>query len=387
MTSTPEQLTQQEVTELSAQLKLALRPIELDKPFEEHHTLATRRPKVWALSGVAASVVAIIAYAIVGQVAPTPAWSSTPITVDDARQRIILDSCENLLPPTAKNPKIHLLDFRGAYGDAVLVTTSINPPSSESWTCHFIKPQGAPFKAIAVNQAKYIFPEITYPNSAITAGGISIPVIESIVWRGGDLIDGVKIPASQIIMGTFTNGAYSVQVKCPSLPSATAALSSRSAGVFSIWIPSSSTQCQIFYFDKSGKPLNYSNVIKVVPSHTTFPNGTNSLTSRQYKFAQQIAQAEIKKEDATVSSVTAKLENGTVIDSNVGYSCTSGQLLKILLIGSFPHIVSLTAGLGAANYTVHGVALTADAKSGKACLLGVQVGRISPPSNSVLISW
>lgn len=199
------------------------------------------------------------------------------------------------------------------------------------------------------------------------------------------MIDGVKIPASQIIMGTFTNGAYSVQVKCPSLPSATAALSSRSAGVFSIWIPSSSAQCQIFYFDKSGQPLNYSNVIKVVPSHTL--NGTNSLTSREYKFAQQIAQAEIKKEDATVTSVTAKLENGTVIDSNVGYSCTSGQLLKILLIGSFPHSVSLTAGSGAANYTVHGVALTADAKSGKVCLLGVHVGRISPLSNSVLISW
>jgi len=78
------------------------------------------------------------------------------------------------------------------------------------------------------------------------------------------------------------------------------------------------------------------------------------------------------------------------MDANVGPPCTSGKLLHIKLIGSFPRIVH--GGYGGPPPTpsyqpVSAELITADAQSGKACLISVQTGPESPePGAAVLFT-
>ena len=89
-----------------------------------------------------------------------------------------------------------------------------------------------------------------------------------------------------------------------------------------------------------------------------------------------------------VTSATATIGEGTVMDPNAGPACTSGRLLHIKLIGTFPRIVH--GGYGGPPPTpsyapVSALLLTADAVSGKACLIGVQTGATTPDPGAVLL--
>lgn len=117
---------------------------------------------------------------------------------------------------------------------------------------------------------------------------------------------------------------------------------------------------------------------------------STQLTSSQISIIQSIAQAEINKEAATITEVLAKIEPGKVIESNLGYSCTSGQLMQIMLIGTFPKLVPRRepfATTPASDDAIHALLITADAKSGKECLIGVQtVGSFKPLVDATSIS-
>ena len=123
--------------------------------------------------------------------------------------------------------------------------------------------------------------------------------------------------------------------------------------------------------------------------------GSNSpkhdvLTEQEYAAAVALARREVTSQDASLTSATATVGNGGVANPNTGHDCVSGRLLHIKLIGTFPHIV--TTGHPVENstamsedFTVHAVLLTADAKSGRACLIAVQTGHVRPdPGAEVL---
>ena len=119
---------------------------------------------------------------------------------------------------------------------------------------------------------------------------------------------------------------------------------------------------------------------------STTQHSHSPLTDHEYALALDLARQEIGRDDATVTSATVTLGYGTVTDSNIGYACTSGRLLHVLLIGDFPHIT--TAGHPVKtgtreDFTVHAVLLTADAKSGRACLIGVQTGDVAPVPGAI----
>jgi hypothetical protein len=91
-----------------------------------------------------------------------------------------------------------------------------------------------------------------------------------------------------------------------------------------------------------------------------------------------------------VTSATATVGAGTVTDPNAGPACTSGTLLHIKLIGTFPTIsVGLlpTAGApDASNDTsVTTVLVTADPESGKPCDIGVRIDPTTPDPGATLL--
>ena len=108
-----------------------------------------------------------------------------------------------------------------------------------------------------------------------------------------------------------------------------------------------------------------------------------ALTDREFKTAVTIARAEADKEAATVTSATATVGTGTVTETqtNAGPACTSGTLLHIKLIGTFPTIVADLAG----GASVSTVLITADPESGKPCLIGVQTGLTTPDPGATLL--
>jgi len=101
------------------------------------------------------------------------------------------------------------------------------------------------------------------------------------------------------------------------------------------------------------------------------------LTSSQYAAAVAVAQREMDKERARVTSVTAVIRPGKVRQPNLGGECRSGHVIRILLIGRFPHIV-VDPPPGAPAGPVTSVGITADATSGEACLLGVGNVHVHP---------
>lgn len=77
---------------------------------------------------------------------------------------------------------------------------------------------------------------------------------------------------------------------------------------------------------------------------------------------------------STITSLT--VGKGKVAQSNTGHPCTSGRLLHVQLVGSFPHIVT-TGGVGG-DSTVRTVLITADAGSGEVCEIGVRTVESTP---------
>jgi hypothetical protein len=119
-------------------------------------------------------------------------------------------------------------------------------------------------------------------------------------------------------------------------------------------------------------------------------SGTHGeLTDQEYASAVDLARQEVREDDASISSATVTVGHGRVTDSNLGYSCESGRLLHVKLIGTFPHIATTghpqdpESAAAPEDFTLHAVLLTADAESGRACLKGVQTGAVAPQPESV----
>lgn len=125
------------------------------------------------------------------------------------------------------------------------------------------------------------------------------------------------------------------------------------------------------------------------PRHT---GGHDGLTDQEYAAAVALARREVRKADAHVTSATAEIGRGVVVtNANLGYPCTSGKVLRIKLIGTFPHTTATgldTRGstVTAADYTVHAVLLTADAESGRACEESVQTGEVAPEPGATVLT-
>lgn len=113
------------------------------------------------------------------------------------------------------------------------------------------------------------------------------------------------------------------------------------------------------------------------------------MTDREYELALVVAKQEIRGEAASVDSASVSTSTGTVSNPNAGPPCESGRLLRVTLIGTFPHIV--TTGephdpddRGAErDFTVRALVVTADARSGLVCLKGVQTGSVAPEPDSI----
>ena len=125
------------------------------------------------------------------------------------------------------------------------------------------------------------------------------------------------------------------------------------------------------------------------PRSSSSTPGHGPLTDREFNVAVAVARAEIKKYAATVTSATATVGVGTVTDPNAGPACTSGTLLHIKLIGTFPTIVvggPSTGAPGASNdNSVTTVLVTADPESGKPCEIGVRIDRATPDPGATLL--
>jgi hypothetical protein len=125
------------------------------------------------------------------------------------------------------------------------------------------------------------------------------------------------------------------------------------------------------------------------PSGSSSTPGHGSLTDREFNVAVAVARAEIAKYEATVTSATATVGEGSVTDPNAGPACTSGTLLHIKLIGTFPTIVvggPSTGAPGASNdNSVTTVLVTADPKSGKPCDVSVRTDQATPDPGATLL--
>ncbi|MDQ1680289.1 MAG: hypothetical protein QOI42_1148 [Frankiaceae bacterium] len=103
-----------------------------------------------------------------------------------------------------------------------------------------------------------------------------------------------------------------------------------------------------------------------------------------------VARAEADKESAALTSATATIGDGTVTDTNAGPPCTSGKLLHIKLIGTFPRLVDRSLGDQPTPRVmkVSAVQITADPVSGKPCMIGVEAneaGTSTPDPGAVLL--
>ena len=104
------------------------------------------------------------------------------------------------------------------------------------------------------------------------------------------------------------------------------------------------------------------------------PNGGGtSLSQDEIAKAEAVARQAIADQGASVSSATVIERPGKVNDSNTGHPCTSGG----------PHTLTpgrpVPPGSPTPDFTVRGMIITADAKSGLACLISVQTGENGGP--------
>lgn len=128
------------------------------------------------------------------------------------------------------------------------------------------------------------------------------------------------------------------------------------------------------------------------PAPEPTPQGNAVLTDHEYTLARGLAWREMRlheAEGAVITDASVTVGYGKMFESNVGYACTSGRLLYIKLIGDFPRIVTtghpVLPGEPVPDFTVHAVLITADAESGRACLIGVQTGDVAPAPGAVTL--
>jgi hypothetical protein len=132
------------------------------------------------------------------------------------------------------------------------------------------------------------------------------------------------------------------------------------------------------------KPLD-TRAAEVTSQHDTRPRSHSPLTHDEVAKARALAQKMITSRGASVSSATARVRPGRVAASNTNtrYRCSSGRLLQVKLIGKFPHTVTTghdtLPGDPVPDFRVRAVIITADARSGRACLIGVQTGEKGTP--------
>jgi hypothetical protein len=124
----------------------------------------------------------------------------------------------------------------------------------------------------------------------------------------------------------------------------------------------------------------------------TWPEGSSSLSDDELAKALMAASEEAKSEDAQITTAIATAEAGTVSQPNTGYQCPSGRVLRITLIGSFPHVVVAgghptqpSNAAQPADSEVPAMLLTADAATGRVCEIGAQTGRVSPDPNATVL--
>ena len=102
---------------------------------------------------------------------------------------------------------------------------------------------------------------------------------------------------------------------------------------------------------------------------------TGSLTRQQYDAAVNVALHEVDNQDARITSATAVLKRnaGKNAPSNTGHRCTGDQVLKVRLIGTFPHTVTSGGPPGGDpnGGRVTQMDIKADPATGEACLIGV----------------
>jgi hypothetical protein len=123
----------------------------------------------------------------------------------------------------------------------------------------------------------------------------------------------------------------------------------------------------------------------------TEPANSSRLSDDELAMALTAAREEAKSEDAQITTATATAEVGTVSQPNTGYQCSSGRVLRIMLIGSFPHVV--VAGLPTdprnaaqpADSEVHAMLLTADAATERVCEIGAQTGSVNPDRDATVL--
>ncbi len=118
------------------------------------------------------------------------------------------------------------------------------------------------------------------------------------------------------------------------------------------------------------------------PTSEPAPTPEGGMTSQELAFARDLARKEIAKQHATVTSATVTADDNGLDVSNTGQACKSRRILHIKLIGTFPQIV-VSPAIGDPDPTVHAVNIDADGKTGLACQMGVQTGRVRPASGAV----
>ena len=112
------------------------------------------------------------------------------------------------------------------------------------------------------------------------------------------------------------------------------------------------------------------------------PVDTGSLTREQYDAAVNLARHEVEVNDAEVTSATALVRHtaGRNAPSNTGHPCTGDLVLKVRLIGTFPHVT--TSGGPPGGDPNGGRVTEMDIKAdvdGTACLIGVGTAKDAAP--------
>jgi hypothetical protein len=116
---------------------------------------------------------------------------------------------------------------------------------------------------------------------------------------------------------------------------------------------------------------------------STRESGT-TLSDRERDLARSAAQKEVAKQGATVTSATVTVTEGMVSETNTGYVCTSDRLLKLSLVGTFPHTVTTGTPVGpdtdaqASDTTVRTLLITVDSETGRPCQISVATRELEP---------
>jgi hypothetical protein len=107
------------------------------------------------------------------------------------------------------------------------------------------------------------------------------------------------------------------------------------------------------------------------------PADYGPLSAEQYAAAVRIARADLAHDHGKLTSATAIVTKGRVKQSDGHGACTSGRVLKVQLIGHFRHL-AVSVAPGRPTGPDQAVVSVADAATGRACIVGVRLGHLSP---------